>query len=233
MQRDSVIPILPLLIAAVVLLAAISASAHNVSVEDARLISGKTGWHFGLYVWLGAKHMVTGYDHLLFLVGVVFYLKQFRSIVLYVSLFSIGHSLTLIIGVLADLNVNAYLIDAIIGFSVLYKGFDNLRGFQTVFGAEPPDGRTAVFIFGLFHGLGLATKLQDLGLHSDGLLENLLSFNLGVELGQIAALVAILLLLGRFPGRTTQSTVGRWVNVSLMLGGASLMFFQIFSMLRA
>ncbi len=203
------------------------ASAHNVSVEDARRIAGKTGWHFGLYAWLGAKHMYTGYDHLLFLVGVIFYLKSLRSIVLYVSLFSLGHSLTLIFGVLGELNVNPYLVDAIIGFSVIYKGFDNLNGFQTAFGAEPPDERAAIGIFGLFHGLGLATKLQELGLHPDGLVANLLSFNLGVELGQILALTVIVLVLRLFPAQAKQGTAGQVVNVGLMLGGASLMFYQL------
>ncbi len=203
------------------------ASAHNVSAEDARRIAGKTGWHFGLYAWLGAKHMYTGYDHLLFLVGVIFYLKSLRSIVLYVSLFSIGHSLTLILGVLGELNVNPYLVDAIIGFSVIYKGFDNLNGFQTAFGAEPPDERAAIGIFGLFHGLGLATKLQELGLHPDGLVANLLSFNLGVELGQILALTVIVLVLRLFPAQAKQGAAGQVVNVGLMLGGASLMFYQL------
>jgi hypothetical protein len=217
-------------IALMTLFAAYSANAHNVSVEDIRLISGKTGWHFGLYLWLGAKHMVTGYDHLLFLVGVVFYLKSFRSIVLYVSLFSLGHSLTLIFGVLAGLNVSPYIVDAIIGFSVIYKGFDNLNGFQTAFGVEPPDERMAIVIFGLFHGLGLATKLQDLGLASDGLLANLLSFNLGVEMGQISALVVILLALRMMPSQERRGAIGRTVNIGLMLGGASLMFYQLFSM---
>ncbi len=198
-----------------------------MSVEDARRIAGKTGWHFGLYAWLGAKHMYTGYDHLLFLVGVIFYLKSLRSIVLYVSLFSIGHSLTLILGVLGEWNVNPYLVDAIIGFSVIYKGFDNLGGFQTAFGAEPPDERVAIGIFGLFHGLGLATKLQELGLHPDGLVANLLSFNLGVELGQILALTVIVLALRLFPAKAKQGTAGQVVNVGLMLGGASLMFYQL------
>ena len=219
--------LLALVTVAVMFLCATDAGAHNVSVEDARRIAGKTGWHFGLYAWLGAKHMYTGYDHLLFLVGVIFYLKSLRSIVLYVSLFSIGHSLTLILGVLAELNVNPYLVDAIIGFSVIYKGFDNLNGFQTAFGAQPPDERAAIGIFGLFHGLGLATKLQELGLHPDGLVANLLSFNLGVEFGQILALAVIVLILKLMPVRTKQGGVGQAVNVGLMLGGASLMFYQL------
>jgi hypothetical protein len=203
------------------------AHAHNVSPEDARRIAGKTGWHFGLYTWLGAKHMYTGYDHLLFLVGVIFYLRNLRSIVLYVSLFSLGHSLTLILGVLGSLNVNPYLVDAIIGFSVIYKGFDNLQGFQTVFAADPPDERVAIGVFGLFHGLGLATKLQELGLDPDGLVANLLSFNLGVELGQILALVVIVLALKLLPAQAKQGAAGRAVNVGLMLAGASLMFYQL------
>lgn len=208
------------------------ANAHNVSPEDARRIAGKTGWHFGLYTWLGAKHMYTGYDHLLFLVGVLFYLTNLRSIVLYVSLFSVGHSLTLILGVLWSLNVNPYLVDAIIGFSVIYKGFDNLGGFQTAFGAEPPDERVAIGIFGLFHGLGLATKLQELGLHPDGLVANLLSFNLGVELGQILALIVIVLALKLLPAQAKRGGAGQAVNVGLMLGGASLMSYQLLLYLR-
>ena len=170
------------------------AFAHNVSKEDAELIAGKTGVQFALYVWLGAKHMVTGYDHLLFLVGVIFYLKSLRAVALFVSLFALGHSITLISGVWLGLDVNPYLVDAIIGLSVAYKGFDNLQGFDKLFG-DSPDERLAVFIFGLFHGLGLATKLQDLGLAEDGLLANLISFNLGVEIGQLVALVVIVLLL--------------------------------------
>ena len=212
---------------AIALLWASAAAAHNVSPEDARLIAGRTGWHFGLYLWLGAKHMVTGYDHLLFLVGVIFYLRDLRSIVLYVSLFSIGHSLTLVLGVLTELNVNPHLVDAIIGFSVVYKAFDNLNGFHTLFGSEAPDGRFAVAIFGLFHGLGLATKLQDLGLNADGLVANLLSFNLGVEVGQILALLAIVLLLRLIPGQMKQGRTGQYVNAALMLGGTSLMFYQL------
>ena len=158
------------------------AFAHNVAREDIELLIGKTGPQYLLYAWLGAKHMVTGYDHLLFLVGVIFYLRDLRTVAIFASLFAIGHSITLIGGVLLGLDVNPYLVDAVIGLSVVYKGFDNLNGFDTLFG-ESPNERMAVFIFGLFHGLGLATKLQDLGLAEDGLLANLLSFNIGVELG--------------------------------------------------
>lgn len=202
------------------------ALAHNVSREDAELIAGKTGVQFVLYTWLGAKHMVTGYDHLLFLVGVIFYLRNLRTIALFVSLFALGHSITLISGVLLGLDVNPYLVDAIIGLSVAYKGFDNLQGFDKLFG-DSPDERSAVFIFGLFHGLGLATKLQDLGLADDGLLANLVSFNLGVELGQLAALVVIVSALRLLPARSENSNVGTVVNVALIVAGFALMSYQI------
>jgi len=202
------------------------ALAHNVSKEDAELIAGKTGVQFALYVWLGAKHMVTGYDHLLFLVGVIFYLKSVRIIALFVSLFALGHSITLISGVWLGLDVNPYLVDAIIGLSVAYKGFDNLQGFDKLFG-DSPDERLAVLIFGLFHGLGLATKLQDLGLAEDGLLANLISFNLGVELGQLVALVGMVLVLRLLPPRSEKSNIGTAVNVGLIVAGFALMAYQI------
>jgi hypothetical protein len=202
------------------------ALAHNVSREDAELIAGKTGVQFVLYTWLGAKHMVTGYDHLLFLVGVIFYLRTLRTIALFVSLFALGHSITLISGVLLGLDVNPYLVDAIIGLSVAYKGFDNLHGFDKLFG-DSPDERSAVFIFGLFHGLGLATKLQDLGLADDGLLANLVSFNLGVELGQLVALVVIVFALRLLPVRSENTQVGTVVNIALIVAGFALMSYQI------
>ena len=202
------------------------ALAHNVSKEDAELIAGKTGVQFVLYTWLGAKHMVTGYDHLLFLVGVIFYLRNLRTIALFVSLFALGHSITLIGGVLLGLDVNPYLVDAIIGLSVAYKGFDNLKGFDKLFG-DSPDERSAVFIFGLFHGLGLATKLQDLGLAEDGLLPNLVSFNLGVELGQLVALIVIVFALRLMPARVENARFGAIVNVGLIVAGFTLMAYQI------
>jgi hypothetical protein len=202
------------------------AFAHNVSDKDAALIAGQTGWQFGIYVWLGAKHMVTGYDHLLFLIGVIFYLRELRSIATFVSLFALGHSITLISGVALSLDVNAYLVDAIIGLSVAYKGFDNLDGFNTLFG-DSPNEKMAVFIFGLFHGLGLATKLQDLGLSGDGLFANLVSFNLGVELGQLAALVLIVLALRVMPGHPRGSIVSMAVNVGLIAAGSVLIAFQL------
>lgn len=216
-----------LLVGALVVLAMGSnAWSHNVSLEDARLIAGKSGPQVLLYMWLGAKHMVTGYDHLLFLVGVIFYLRKIRSIATFVSLFALGHSITLIAGVLLNLDVNAFLVDAIIGLSVAYKGFDNLDGFNTLFG-DSPNEKLAVLIFGLFHGLGLATKLQDLGLADDGLLPNLISFNIGVELGQLTALIVIVLALRWMPSHPKGSVVSVAVNVGLIAAGAILMAYQL------
>jgi HupE / UreJ protein len=215
-----------LAVATVTLVLCSAVLAHNVSRADIALIVGKQGWHFLLYVWLGAKHMVTGYDHLLFLLGVVFYLRNLRTVALYVSLCALGHSITLIAGVVFQLQVNPYLIDAIIGLSVAYKGFDNLGGFTALLG-ENPGEKTAVLIFGLFHGLGLATKLQDLGLAENGLLANLLSFNLGVELGQLAALLIILFLLRLLPNHLRGSSFGIAVNVFLLIAGFALMAYQI------
>lgn len=214
------------LLSAVVLLFAGEVFAHNVSKEDIELIAGKSGPQVQLYMWLGAKHMVTGYDHLLFLVGVIFYLKRLRTVAVFASLFALGHTITLISGVLLGLDVNAYLVDAIIGLSVAYKGFDNLDGFTTLFG-DSPNERMAVFIFGLFHGLGLATKLQDIGLAENGLVQNLISFNIGVELGQLAALVVFVLVLRLMPPRTAGSKVGTAVNVGLIIAGFALMVYQL------
>jgi hypothetical protein len=145
-------------------------------------------------MYLGAKHMVTGYDHLLFLVGVIFFLYRLRDVVQYVSLFTVGHSVTLLAGVLGGIHANAYFIDAIIGFSVVYKAFENMDGFRRFLGFQP-NTRLAVLIFGLFHGFGLATKLQEFALAPSGLVANIVSFNVGVEIGQGLALTGILIAL--------------------------------------
>lgn len=224
--------LLALLFFAALLLFPFVAFAHDVSPLDRELIANKAGLQFGLYLWLGAKHMVTGYDHLLFLVGVIFYLRRIPEIAVFVTLFALGHTLTLIGGVLLGLNVNAFLVDAVIGLSVAYKGFDNLGGFKGLFG-EAPDERMAVFIFGLFHGLGLATKLQDLGLHTDGLLDsgglvgNLIAFNVGVELGQFAALLVIVFLLRMFTWERQSAVVRVAVNGGLVVSGFALMAYQL------
>lgn len=197
-----------------------------MSGADARFLNENQGFQFFVYLYLGAKHMVTGYDHLMFLFGVIFYLTNLRSVAIYVSLFAIGHSITLLAGVLGNWQVNAYIIDAIIGLSVVYKAFDNLGGFQRIAGRIFND-KPAVFVFGLFHGLGLATKLQDLSLHEDGLIPNLLSFNLGVELGQLLALFFLLLILSIGQRINTSKKIGTYVNLMLMVGGFALATYQL------
>jgi hypothetical protein len=182
------------LLALLVLALADASWAHGVSGKDAVYLQGLQGLAIGPLMYLGAKHMVTGYDHLLFLVGVIFFLYRPKDVIQYVSLFTIGHSATLLLGVLGGVRANPYLIDAVIGFSVVYKAFDNMDGFRRFFGFEP-NAKVAVLVFGLFHGFGLATKLQEFELSQTGLVGNILSFNVGVEIGQALALTAVLIAL--------------------------------------
>ena len=171
----------------VLLLLPMAVFAHGVDDATRTYLSGVEGMAIVPFMYIGAKHMVTGYDHLLFLVGVLFFLYRTKDVLIYVSLFTLGHSITLLFGVWYDIQVNAYLIDAIIGLSIVYKGFDNLGGFKRLMGFEP-NTKIAVLIFGLFHGFGLATKLQEFQLSGQGMLQNLIGFNVGVELGQFLAI---------------------------------------------
>jgi hypothetical protein len=200
--------------------------AHGVSRRDAVFVSSVTGPAIAPFAYLGAKHMVTGYDHLLFLVGVIFFLYRLGDVVKYVSLFTLGHSVTLLAGVLGDVRANAYLIDAVIGLSVVYKGFENVGGFRQLFGIRP-DPRAAVLVFGLFHGFGLATKLQQLAMPSQGLMTNLVSFNVGVELGQGIALTGVLIALAYWRSRNGFARYAFAANTVLMVGGFVLVGFQL------
>lgn len=202
------------------------AFAHGVDDNTRTFLQQNTGVQFVPFLYIGAKHMISGYDHLLFLVGVIFFLYRSREVLLYVSLFTLGHSITLMSGVLANIQVNAYLIDAIIGLSVLYKGFDNLGGFKRLLGFQP-DTRLAVLIFGLFHGFGLATKLQEFHIPEDGLLTNLIAFNIGVELGQFAALGLILILISAWRHSATFSRFAVLTNTLLMASGVMLTGYQL------
>lgn len=207
-------------------MASVEAFAHGVDDSTRNFLQNNTGVQILPFIYIGAKHMVTGYDHLLFLVGVLFFLRSTRDVLLYVSMFTIGHSLTLMTGVLANIQVNAYLIDAIIGLSVVYKGFDNLGGFKHYFGKQP-DPKKAVLIFGLFHGFGLATKIQEFELPSDGLATNLLSFNLGVEIGQFLALMFILLAINFWRQFDSFNRFATATNTALMSGGFMLVGMQL------
>jgi HupE / UreJ protein len=202
------------------------ALAHGVAGKDAAFLKQSTGAQFVPFLYLGAKHMVTGYDHLLFLFGVIFFLYRLKDVAAYVTCFAVGHSVTLLAGVLSGIHVNPYLVDALIGLSVAYKAFDNLDGFRTMFGFQP-NTKAAVLLFGLIHGFGLATKLQDFHLSAQGLVSNMIAFNLGVEIGQIVALSLILVVMIRWrntPGFTRHAVMA---NVVLMTAGFVLMGYQL------
>jgi hypothetical protein len=211
---------------AVVAAASSVLDAHGVSGKDAVFLQGLQGRAIVPLMYLGAKHMVTGYDHLLFLVGVIFFLYRLKDVVTYVSLFTVGHSLTLLVGVLGGVRANPYLIDAIIGFSVVYKAFDNMDGFRRMFGVQP-DTRAAVLIFGLFHGFGLATKLQDFSLSANGLVANIVSFNVGVEIGQGIALTFVLIALSYWRTRTGFLRHAYVSNAVVMCCGMILVGYQL------
>jgi hypothetical protein len=201
------------------------AAAHGVAEGDANFIQSQQGFHFWPYFYLGAKHMVTGYDHLLFLAGVIFFLYRLRDVAAYVTLFAVGHSLTLIIGVWFDVPANAYLIDAIIGLSVVYKAFENIGGFQQL--GLNINTKAAVWVFGLFHGFGLATKLQELSLSEEGLFGNLIAFNIGVEMGQLVALLGIVTLMNVWRYTARFSTQAVLANGVIMTCGFLLIGYQM------
>lgn len=207
------------------LLLATNAAAHGVAADDAQFLERISGVALAPFLYLGAKHMVTGYDHLLFLAGVIFFLYRLKDVALYVTLFAIGHSATLLLGVLAGLRADAYVVDAIIGLSVVYKAFENIGGFRRL-GLEI-DTRAAVLLFGLAHGFGLSTKLQDLALSADGLVANMIAFNVGVELGQFAALAVILLAFDIWRRSGTFLKGAYAANTLIMLAGFTLFGYQI------
>jgi hypothetical protein len=211
--------------AALCLLISIGLEAHGVSSKDARYLLSLNGAAPIPLIYLGAKHMVTGYDHLLFLVGVIFFLYRLKDILLYVSLFTVGHSATLLAGALGGIRANAYIIDAIIGLSIVYKAFENMGGFKAI--GFQPNTRAAVLVFGLVHGFGLATKLQEYSLSRNGLVTNIVSFNAGVEIGQFLALTAVLLTLAYWRSRPTYLRHAYATNALLMTAGFVLAGYQL------
>jgi hypothetical protein len=200
--------------------------AHGVASDDQAFLEKNTGMQLMVFTYLGAKHMVTGYDHLLFLLGVVFFLYRMRDVAIYVTLFAVGHSVTLLIGVLGGLHVNPYLVDAIIGFSVVYKALDNMGAYKRWFGVQP-NTKAAVLIFGLFHGFGLATKLQDFQLDPNGLVANILAFNVGVEIGQLLALAGILIVMAFWRRNAAFNRQAFAANSVLMIAGFVLIGYQL------
>ena len=200
--------------------------AHGVSSGDKGYIQETFGVRIVPFLYLGAKHMVTGYDHLLFLCGVIFYLYRLKDIGTYVTLFAVGHSTTLILGVLTKVSVSPYLIDAIIGFSVAYKALDNVGAFPRWFGVQP-NTKVATLVFGLFHGFGLATKLLDFDMDSNGLVQNLVAFNVGVELGQLLALAAVLIAITYWRRSPSFTRRGFAANMVLLFAGVLLVGYQL------
>ena len=214
-----------LLVALIAIALPFAAFAHDVAEGDKAFVRSIDGPAFIPFLYLGAKHMVTGYDHILFLVGVVFFLRRLKDVVLYVSMFTIGHSTTLMGGVLLGVGANAYIIDAIIGLSVVYKGLENIGAFRRI--GLAIDTRLAVLVFGLFHGLGLATKMMDLEVSQNGLLTNLIAFNLGVEVGQVIVLTVVVLV---FDAWRRHRSFERWAfvaNLALVGAGVLLTAYQI------
>jgi len=194
---------------------------HGVAADDKAYIQQISGPHIIPFIYLGAKHMVTGYDHILFLIAVVFFLYRMKDVFLYVSLFAIGHSITLIAGVYFNFGINSFIIDAIIGLSIVYKALDNLGAFQRWFGVQP-NTKVATLIFGLFHGLGLASKIMDYEISPDGLLQNLIAFNVGVELGQLVALAFVLIAISWWRHSKSFFTLAYTTNVLIMCAGFTL-----------
>ena len=200
--------------------------AHGVDGDTQTFLAGNSGVAFGPFLYIGAKHMLTGYDHLLFLIGVIFFLYRPKEVLLYVSFFTIGHSTTLLLGVMADIAINSYLIDAIIALSIVYKGFDNLGGFKRFFGTQP-NTKAAVLIFGLFHGFGLASKMQEFKFDKEGLFTNLIGFNIGVEIGQFIALAFVLILFSLWRRSANFMRFSTLTNTLLIAAGFVLFGYQL------
>lgn len=223
MNKLKIIPFFLLLLIPFVL------QAHGVSVSDQQTLN-----EGGLlaYIFVGAKHMITGYDHILFLVGVIFYLSTFKDILKFITVFTIGHSITLIGATYLGIKADEHLIDAVIALSVLYKGFENLGGFQNYFKMKSPNLLMMVFIFGLIHGFGLSTRLQSFNMGLDNFLAKIVCFNIGVELGQILALVPIVFIISKWRDKKGYSTFYNVVNWFLIFAGIALFIFQIYGYLH-
>ncbi len=199
--------------------------AHGVSSGDQEILNNG-----GLlsYIYVGAKHMVTGYDHLLFLAGVIFYLKSFKDIVRFITVFTIGHSITLIGATYLGIQANEHLVDAVIALSVLYKGFENLGGFEKYLKVKSPNLLPMVFIFGLIHGFGLSTRLQSFEVGSSQFLAKIVSFNIGVELGQILALIPIVFVITKWQTKNSYNAFYKAANFYLVIAGIGLFIYQMY-----
>jgi len=216
---------LTIALSCVFLLISADLTAHEVNPQDIQALRGQTGaTSLALAVFLGAKHMVTGVDHVLFLIGVMFLLSKRSEILWFATLFALGHTITLLAGALFGFGLNHYVTDFVIGFSVVYKGLDNLRSLD----GKPPltAAKPTVFVFGLIHGLGLASRVDAMSIPSDNIVLTVLSFNVGVELGQIVALTAVLLALWQWQKATYFKRHAAIANTLLVTAGFILMIYQ-------
>lgn len=222
--RKNVSPLVLLAVFLVASMLALPAFAHGVPDAEAQRLANGSVLDFAIS---GAKHMITGYDHLLFLFGVMFFLTRFWDIVKFITAFTIGHSITLLGATLLGIQANYYLIDAVIAISVIYKGFDNLDGFKKAFGVEPPHLLFMVFAFGLIHGFGLSARLQKLPLPETGLVERIIAFNVGVEAGQIVALIVMVAVLSVWRRLPSFQPFSKIANYGLVAAGALLFLYQM------
>jgi hypothetical protein len=200
------------------------AFAHGMSEADKAKILNAGYWE---YIELGTTHMLTGYDHLLFLFGVMFFLTKFKDILKFITAFTIGHSITLVFATLYTIQANYFLVDAVIALTVCYKGFDNLDGFKKYFQVKAPSLVGMVFAFGLIHGFGLSTRLQQLPLGDDGIILRILAFNVGVEVGQVVALSIMLFILMGWRKTASFKHFNKAANVVLIIAGGLLLLMQL------
>lgn len=208
------------------------AYAHQVTPGDAGYIQEIWGVKLIPFTYLGAKHMITGYDHILFLLGVIFFLYRMKDVAIYVTLFAVGHTVTMIPGVWFGWGINAFIIDAIIGFSVVYKAVDNMGLLRKWLGFQP-NTKAATLIFGLLHGTGLASKIMEYQISEDGLLPNLIAFNVGVEIGQLLALGAILIVISYWRRADGFIRQGYYANILLAIAGVYFMAEQIYGYINS
>lgn len=200
------------------------AFAHGMSEAEKQTIIEGGNFH---YILIGSSHMLSGYDHLLFVFGIVFFLTSFRDIVKYITAFTLGHSITLIFATFNAVAINYFLIDAIIGLSVCYIAFVNLDGFRKYLNINPPNMLIMITGLGLIHGLGLSTRLQQLPLNKDELLMNIISFNVGIEVGQIVALAFMLLLITAFRKTKIFKPFSLITNYFLIFAGIFFFLMQM------
>jgi len=202
----------------------LQAYSHGMSDADKAKILDAGYWE---YIELGGSHMLTGYDHLLFLFGVIFFLTKFKDIVKFITAFTIGHSITLIFATIYTIQANYFLVDAVIALTVCYKGFDNLDGFKKYLKIKSPSLIGMVFAFGLIHGFGLSTRLQQLPLGDHGIIMKIVAFNVGVEFGQIIALTVMLILLSNWRKSKFFKTFSDASNFGLIIVGFLLLLVQL------